>query len=318
MFKFVVAVITVVVLLLAEPAIAQTKRASYGPVVKAYLTGLGEEVTELEFQFRHQEITRAIYERTKQRLAVRRKYVEGFAAKTSEDRVPDLQVLADDELGMLKLGFDPNLDNIELGAELGGRWRVVSIERIRDRFFVLEKLLPTEISRLVPERKLGPDINIQDVIETIVVREEDFDAPQPAASVPPPAAETPAPTEAKPVPPVETGNAVLPNSALRNPQLLHIYLPEYTSKAREKKIEGDLIVRATLQRDGKIKKVKIEQGLGQGLDERAVEAVKRLAFLPAELNGQTVDADLQIIFNFKLTKVTLYVAQAELLKGDGR
>lgn len=318
MFKFVVAVIAVAVLLLAEPAIAQTKRARYGPVVKAYLTGLDEEATELEFQFRHQEITRAIYERTKQRLAVRRKYVEGIAAKTAEDRVPELQVLADDELSILKLGFDPNLDSIELGAELGGRWRVVSIERMRDRFFVLEKLLPAEISRLVPERKLGPDINIQDVIETIVVREGDVDTPQPAASVPPPAAETPLPVEAKPVPTVESGNATVPAPAFRNPQLLHIYLPEYTSKAREKKIEGDLLIRATLQRDGKIKKVKVEQGLGQGLDERAVEAVKRLAFLPAELNGQTVDADLQIVFNFKLAKVTLYVAQAELLKGDGR
>ncbi|MGH9803307.1 MAG: hypothetical protein ACRD82_23325, partial [Blastocatellia bacterium] len=74
MFKLVV--IAVVVLSLAEPAIAQTKRASYGPVIKAYLTGLDEELTELEFQLRHREITRAIYDRTKQRLAVARRYVE--------------------------------------------------------------------------------------------------------------------------------------------------------------------------------------------------------------------------------------------------
>ncbi len=315
MFKFAVAVIAVVVLSLAEPAIAQTKRVSYGPVVKAYLSGLGEEVTELEFQFRHQEITRAIYERTKQRLAVRRQYVERIAAKTSEDRVPELQVLADDELGILKLGFDPNLDNIELGAELGGRWRVVSIERLRDRFFVLEKLLPAEISRIVPERKLGPDINILDVIETLTLRVESYELPPQSTSPAQPLAATIEPAVAAPI---ESNNPVTPQPATRNPQLLHIYLPEYTPKAREKKIEGDLIVSAMLQRDGKIKKVKVEQGLGQGLDERAVEAVKRLAFLPAELNGQTVDANLQIIFSFKLAKVTLYISQAELLKGDGR
>jgi len=314
MFKFVIAVIAVAVLPLAEPAIAQTKRVNYGPVVKAYLTGLDEEVTELEFQFRHQEITRAIYERTKQRLSVRRQYVERIAAKTAEDRVPELQVLADDELGILKLGFDPNLDNIELGAELGGRWRVVSIERIRDRFFVLEKLLPTEISRIAPERKLGPDINILDVIETLTIRVESYDRPPQSAS-PAPAVATVEPTIAAPV---EPSNTVTPQPTTRNPQLLHIYLPEYTPKAREKKIEGDLVISAMLQRDGKIKKVKVEQGLGQGLDERAVEAVKRLAFLPAELNGQTVDANLQIVFTFKLAKVTLYISQAELLKGDGR
>ena len=91
-------------------------------------------------------------------------------------------------------------------------------------------------------------------------------------------------------------------------------MPEYTAKAREKKIEGDLIVSATLLRDGKIKKVKVEKGLGHGLDERAVEAVKRLAFLPAELNGETVDAMIRIVFNFKLEKVTLYVGEAELMR----
>ena len=314
MLKFAVAAIAVVVLFLAEPAIAQTKRVSYGPVVKAYLTGLDEEATELEFQFRHQEITRAIYERTKQRLAVRRRYVEQTVAKTAEDRVPELQVLADDELGILKLGFGPNLDQIELGAELGGRWRVVSIGRMRDRFFVLEKLLPTEISRIAPERKLGPNINIRDVIETLTVRVESHELPPQPAS-PAPVVTTVEPTISAPVEPSST---VTPQPATRNPQLLHIYLPEYTPKAREKKIEGDLIISAMLQRDGKIKKVKVEQGLGQGLDERAVEAVKRLAFLPAELNGQTVDANLQIVFSFKLAKVTLYVSQAELLKGDAR
>lgn len=312
MLKFVV-VIAVVMLSLAEPAIAQTKLINYGPVIKAYLTGLDEEVTELEFQFRHQEITRAVYERTKQRLAVRRRYVERTLAKTAVDRVPELQVLADDELGILKLGFEPNLDNVELGAEFGGRWRVVSIERIRDRFFVLEKLLPAEVSRLVPERKLGPNININDVIETLIVREETNDSPaQPIPKTEPAAAATEPITAAV----VEPQPTIKPTPGHRNPQLLHIYLPEYTAKAREKKLEGDLLLRVTLQRDGKIKKVKVEKGLGQGLDERAVEAVKRMAFLPAELDGQPVDASLQIVFNFKLGKVTLYTGEAELMRGD--
>lgn len=313
MLKFVVTVIAAVLLSLAESAIAQTKPVNYGPVIKAYLTGLDEETTELEFQFRHQEITRAVYERTKQRLAVRRRYVERTLAKTAVDRVPELQVLADDELGILKLGFEPNLDNVELGAELGGRWRVVGIERIGDRFFVLEKLLPAEVSRLVPERKLGPDININDVIETLIVREETNDPPPQTIPQTEPTAAT---IEPATVASVEPKPIVQSSLEKRNPQLLHIYLPEYTAKAREKKLEGDLLVRVTLQRDGKIKRVKVEKGLGQGLDERAIEAVKRMAFLPAELNGQPVDASLQIVFSFKLEKVTLYIGEAELIRGD--
>lgn len=315
MFKFPAFVVAVILLSLVEPAMAQARRADYGPVVKAYLTGLDEEVTELEFQFRHKEITREVYERTKQRLAVRRRYVEQMAAKTTEDRVPELQVLADDELVFLKLGFDPDLDQLELGAELGGRWRVVSIEKMRDRFFVLEKLLPAEVSRVAPERKLGPNIHIKDVIETFVVHEENHDPPPPIPQTQPtsPATAAPQPT---PAAPVQSHADSSPKPENRTPQLLHIYLPEYTTKAREKKIEGDLVLRVTLQRDGKVKKVKVEKGLGEGLDERAVESIKRIAFLPAELNGEPVDAVMQIVFNFKEGKVTLYTGEAELLTGD--
>lgn len=313
MLKLALAVIAVAVLSLAEPAIAQTKRASYGPVVKAYLTGLDEELTELEFQLRHKEITRAIYDRTKQRLDVVRRYVKRLAAKSSEDRLPELQVLADDELSILKPDAELNPGELKPGDVIAKQWRVASIELLRDRFFVLEKLLPTEISNVVPDRKLGPEISLNDVIETYVVHEEISEPPP--QTIPTPTTVVPNVGPATPTP-IETPNTVEPKPAKRNPQLLHIYLPEYTAKAREKKIEGDLIVSAMLLRDGKIKKVKVEKGLGQGLDERAAEAVKRLAFLPAELNGVTVDAMIQIVFNFKLEKVTLYIGEAELAKGD--
>lgn len=302
-------VVFVVALSLAAPAIAQSKRPSYGPVIKAYLTGLDEELTELEFQLRHKEITRAVYERTKQRLDVVRRYVQRIAAKSAEDRLPELQVLADDELSILnsEMGLKP--DELQTGDELGGRWRIVSIERQRERFFVLEKLTPTELTRVVPERKLSPEIDLRDVIETLVIREEINKPPVVPEPIVVPTVE---PTTASPVP---TANPEPPKAQTQNPRLLHIYLPEYTAKAREKKLEGEVIVRALLQRDGKIKKVKVEKGLGEGLNERAVEAVKRLGFLPAEFNGETVDAAMQIVFTFKLEKVSIYVGAAELATG---
>lgn len=302
-------VVFVVVLSLAVPVSAQSKRANYGPVVRAYLTGLDEELTELEFQFSHKEISRATYDRTKRRLAVLRSYVERAAAKSSEDRVPELQVLADDELGILAPDADLNPDDLKPGVKLGERWQIVSIERQRERFFVLEKLLPTEISRIVPERKLGPEIDLRDVIETLVIREETIEPPVTPEPIVVPSVE---PATATPVPPT---NPEPPKAQTQNPRLLHIYLPEYTSKAREKKLEGEIILRALLQRDGKIKKIKVEKGLGEGLNERAIEAVKRLGFLPAELNGEAVDAQAQIVFTFKLEKVSMYVGATELMTG---
>lgn len=313
MIKFVTAVI-VVVLSLAAPVIAQPKRATYGPVVRAYLTGLDEELTELEFQIQHQEISRAVYERTRQRLAVLRRYVERTTTKSSEDRVPELQVLADDELSILTPEAELTPDDLKSGIEIAGRWRIVSIERQRERFFILEKLLPTEISRVAPERKLSSETILRDAIETFVVREESSEPPPQKAAPEQSVAPTVEPAAAIPVQTV-TPDPLKPKT--QEPRLLHIYLPEYTAKAREKKIEGDVVIRALLQRDGKIKKVKVEKGLGEGLDERAIEAVKRLGFLPAELDGQIVDAMTHIVFTFKLAKVSIYVGAAELAK-DGK
>lgn len=323
MYKLLFTVFAVAYVLLAVPVTAQQQRAAYGPVVKAFLIGLDEEMSELEFMIRHQEIGREDYERTKQRLTVRRRVIERSAARSREDRVPELQVLADDELGALLLGLPGGglkPDELQVGALVGGRWKLVAIERVRNRFFVLEKLPQTEVVRGVPERKLGREIDPRDVIETIIIHEEIRHEAlgEKSQAAQQGTAETAFPSPRTAATAVEPASSVKKESHERDPRLLHIYLPEYTDKAREKKIEGELVVRALLQRDGKIKNIKIEKGLGYGLDDRAVAAVKRLGFLPAELDGREVDAMTQIIFDFKVEKVTVHLAgpgAAESAKG---
>lgn len=313
MFKPLFTILAVAVLSAVVCAAVQQKRVVYGPVVKAFLSGLEEEVTELEFMIRHQEVSRADYERTKQRLAILRRYVERITARSREDRVPDLRVLADDELNALKVNSELQPNELRVGEEVGGQWKLVSIERIRNRFFVLERLSKVELNAQVPERKLSKDIDLRDVIETIIVREESAEEKTPQQITGSAAANVPSvePATAKPV---EAVASVPAKPQPQNPRLLHIYLPEYTDKAREKKIEGEIVVRASFQRDGKVKNVKVEKSLGFGLDDRAVAAVKRLGFLPAELNGLPVDSTAQVIFNFKLEKVTIYLNAAEPVK----
>lgn len=311
MFKAVSAVIAALVLFWAAPACAQQKRVQYGPVARAFLTGLDEDLAELEFQIRQREISRKDYEKTKQRITVLRRFVGRTAALSAEDRVPELQVLAEDELGAVNPGVEVKPNDLKIGAQLGARWKLAGIERVRDRFFVLEKLPPSETASLIPERKLSPGTDWRDVIETIVVQMETVEQrPQPQAAITAPVvAVEPRPVmPSEPVPPPTL-------SQQGNPRLLHIYLPEYTDKARDKKIEGELVVRALLQRDGKVKNIKVEKGLGYGLDDRAVTAVKRLGFLPAEVSGREVDASAQIIFDFKLEKVTIRLGESEPVKG---
>jgi TonB family protein len=290
---------------------APQKGGAYGPVVNAYLAGLGEELNELEYQLRHQEIRRADYERAKQRLTILRRFVERYAAESREDIVPEYQALAEDELNTLGLGQDYQIDELTAGAELDGKWKVVGVqvvaERKPTRFLVLERLPRTEAGAS-RKRRVGKTIDPLDVIETIVVHEG---SPLPPAQPQPPDGPAPADraltAQVRDEPP-----AVTESPGVQGPRILHIYLPEYTGKAREKQIEGEVVVSALFQRDGKIRNLKVEKGIGFGLDERAVAAVKRMGFVPAQLEGKEIDAQAQVVFDFKLQKVAVYILGAEL------
>jgi TonB family protein len=317
-YSIISVVVLFVVALLSPPVVAQPRRAPYGPVVKAYLTGLDEELNELEFQLRHREISRADYLLARQRLAILRRAVERRAAERREDIVPEYQVLAEGELGTLGLSKQYKVEELVDGTELEGQWKIIEVqfggERKLTRFFVLERLQRAEAAfggSVVRENRLGKTADPRDVVETIVVREKTAPvaAPRtPASSDNQATTDQRAPAETK----NELGETIAQKPRLQSPRILHIYLPEYTGKAREKKIEGEVVVRALFQRNGKIKNAKVEKGLGFGLDERAVEAVKRIGFFPAQLDGKEVDAQTRIIFNFKLEKVSVYVGAAEL------
>jgi len=280
---------------------AQQKHASYGPAVSAYLTGLDEELKELEYQLRRDEITRGDYERAKRRLTLLRRSVERYAAENRKDIVPEYQALAEDELKTLGLSGEYKTDELIAGVELEGHWKIVDVqpgaERKSVRFLVLERLQPTAAG--ARENKAGKIIDPRDVIETIVVPETDSQFPPPPQPSNTHDTKAEAPLEAQ-------------KPGLHAPRLLSVSLPEYTGKARDRKVQGEVIVIALFQRDGKIKDAKVEKGIGFGLDERAIEAVKRMAFLPAQLDGKDVDARARIIVGFHLEKVYVYVGVAEL------
>src|SRR5262249_18636170 len=221
---------------------APQKHASYGPAVSAYLTGLDEELKELEYQLRRDEINRADYERAKRRLTLLRHSVERYAEENRRDIVPEYQALAEDELKTLGLSRDYKTDELIAGAELEGHWKIVEVqpgsERKPVRFLVLERL--QRGGAAAREGKTGKTIDPRDVIETIIVPETDSQSPPP----PQPSNKHDAKVEAPPEP---------QKPGLQAPRLLSVSLPEYTGKARDKKVEGEVIVTALFQRDGKIK-----------------------------------------------------------------
>jgi hypothetical protein len=160
---------------------AQQQRASYGPIVGAYLTGLAEELNELEFQLKHREIGRSDYDRSKQRLLILRRYVERLAKESIVDQVPDLQILTDEELGTMGLKAKRNPDELQVGELFDNEWVILGIERGRIRFFVFERFPQRErasVEGTLTDRRATRKIAPEEVIETIVVREPPL--PQPA------------------------------------------------------------------------------------------------------------------------------------------
>ena len=257
-------------------------QSTFGPIVSSYFVNIDEELNELEYQIAHQEINRNDYARSKQRLQLQKQYVKKHVAMSGADIIPELQILTPDELMTMMGVKEERAQALKIGDILSGQWRLIGIEKRSEKIFVLEK---TEKSRTIASL---PKPNPLEVIETIIVIEED-----PAEKRSVNVNRTP-PEVAKPV--VLHKSVELPRPTIRS-----MFLPPYTPKAREKRIEGQVIISALFTRDGKIKDLGFEQKLGFGLDENAMEMAKRIAFDPVMVDGQAVDIRANIVYIFSLT-----------------
>ena len=76
--------------------------------------------------------------------------------------------------------------------------------------------------------------------------------------------------------------------------------PEYTELARKDKVEGVVIVSLVVDEQGLPQHLNVSRGLGDGLDENAIKAVKQYRFNPAVENGKPVAVYLNVEVNFKL------------------
>ena len=76
--------------------------------------------------------------------------------------------------------------------------------------------------------------------------------------------------------------------------------PEYTEEARNKKIQGDVIVDLVFTAERQIVILRIVRTLGYGLDESAVQALSQMVFRPATQNGRPVDFQARARVEFRL------------------
>src|SRR6266705_998269 len=70
----------------------------------------------------------------------------------------------------------------------------------------------------------------------------------------------------------------VPNGAVMPPQVLGSTVPSYTAEAIAKRIEGTVTVEAASDINGNIRVLRVVKGLGSGLDENAVLALRDWKF----------------------------------------
>jgi protein TonB len=96
------------------------------------------------------------------------------------------------------------------------------------------------------------------------------------------------------------GGPYRPGSGITPPGLLREVKPDYTEEARRRGTEGDVVLEIVVRRDGSVGDIRMLQGLGSGLDQRAVAAVRQWRFTPARRYGTPVDVVVEVAVEFKL------------------
>jgi protein TonB len=75
---------------------------------------------------------------------------------------------------------------------------------------------------------------------------------------------------------------------------------EYSDAARRANLEGEVVMEIVIRRDGTVGDVRILNGLGLDLNDRAVRAVKQWRFAPGQMKGVAVDVVVEVAVEFRL------------------
>ena len=85
-----------------------------------------------------------------------------------------------------------------------------------------------------------------------------------------------------------------------SPVLISQVSPDYSDDARKARIEGTVELLIVVRADGSVQFDSVTKSLGFGLDQNAIEAVKKWKFRPSRRNGQPVPVWMGVTVNFSI------------------
>jgi len=98
-----------------------------------------------------------------------------------------------------------------------------------------------------------------------------------------------------------TGGGVMHiGGGISKPIVLYQVEPEFSEEARKAKFSGNVVVYLWVDPDGKPSHIKVVRGVGMGLDQKAIDAVRQYRFKPAMKDGKPVQVDLYVDVNFTI------------------
>lgn len=117
-----------------------TQSDGYGPEVRSFLDLMRHEEDELEFQIKHNEISRREYIRSKTEIAIHRQTVLDLVKETCKDYVPELHVVAASELDQLIEYGTRAIKGVKRGGRIGNKWRYLGSVHRGETFHIFERL----------------------------------------------------------------------------------------------------------------------------------------------------------------------------------
>lgn len=101
-------------------------------------------------------------------------------------------------------------------------------------------------------------------------------------------------------PPVQDKGPMRVGGEVEAPQKIKDVNPQYPDLARRARLEGVVILEATIDTEGNVVDLSVLRGLGLGLDQAAIDAVSQWKYRPTYYNGRPVPVLMTVTVQFQL------------------
>ncbi|HUE83929.1 MAG TPA: TonB family protein [Pyrinomonadaceae bacterium] len=110
-------------------------------------------------------------------------------------------------------------------------------------------------------------------------------------------------TAQRPSESVETGKCQIPiykgRDADRKAKILAKPEPKYTTAERRQYRGESITLRAVLCGSGEVMEITVKSGVAPGVDEKAIDAARRIQFVPGQKDGQPISTAVTVLYKVK-------------------